>query len=1307
MTTTRKPNTEPNSQDKPEAVNGVSAGESRLDTWRVPPKTADVQPPPLKPSRRLGLRGKATLLALALGTLPVVVVGAITYWFAQRQLTEQIILDQRTDAIALEDELEIFMSNRYADAKVLSNLPSFVNPTLRATVAPEEITATLNNYAVSYKPYDSVALFDPNGNVIAQSEGEPVANLDVQQDYFQQAMQSQSTVISEPKLDAEAYRIYIAAPVVDALTNQTLFVVRLQIPQESLEELFESFEELGEEVYLVDASGTIFAAHVQEYVGRPLSTEFSQLSAQIQQQGGSGALEQPLTVIDTHPGGKEELLAFAPTEDLQEEPYNLRWGAIIARPTRAAFAPLRQMIWSFSLGTGATALIVGAIAAAIARRTVRPIVAYANTVNKIGQGKLDTRLAVGGNDELAILGHNINRMADQILALLVKQKEAAGQQIAAQEKLAQARAGEARLAQLMAEVARARSASALQSPLNQILAEIRATLNCDRILVYRFADDRSGTVISESVIRLQWPSAAAELEKFSIPEAEFKAYQLGQVVPVANVFEAGFSGDRLKVLKQLLVKSSLVVPVMQDEDLYGLLIAHHCSNYHDWQLSEIDTLKQTATQLGIALSAFSLLEQKQAEAQREHLLAEIANVRTSEALQSPLSQYLHPVRATLKAERVAVFKFDPYWMGAIVGESVEPGWTPALGTQINDPCFATDYVKKYQQGRILAIEDITEAQISDCYLQQLEPFEVKANLVVPIVVGSQSEDSLLFGLLIAHQCSKPRSWQPSEIDYLQNIAAQLAVNVSGMAFLERQQAEAQRERLLAEIANARTSEEIQVPLNQFLPEVRATLKTERVVVYKFNPDRSGSVIGESVESGWTQALDLEINDACIPGPLLEAYKTGRVVPTSNVFEAGFHPDHLQLMERLQIRANLVVPIYIGAKSDTEAGELFGLLIAHQCSKTRDWQPEEIEYLEGIAGRLAIKFSGMVLLERRQAEAQRERQQNERLQQDLLQLISGVEGASTGDLTVRAEITSGEIGIMADVFNAIIENLRDLVTQVKQAAAQVDHSVKANEGATSQLAAEALEQAAQISQTLDWVEQMAHSVQEVAQNARQAAEVARAASQTAATGGEKMERTVESIVELRDTVAQTAKKVKRLGESTQQISQVVSLINQIALKTNMLAINASIEAARAGEEGLGFAVVAEEVSELAAQSATATKDIEQVVKTIQRETGEVVEAMELGTTQVVEGTQLVTQTKQSLEQIVAVSRQIDRLLHSISTATVSQAQKSQSVIDLMARIAQVSDHTSQSSRQVSRSLQGTVEIAQQLQNSVGTFKLEDE
>jgi twitching motility protein PilJ len=337
-------------------------------------------------------------------------------------------------------------------------------------------------------------------------------------------------------------------------------------------------------------------------------------------------------------------------------------------------------------------------------------------------------------------------------------------------------------------------------------------------------------------------------------------------------------------------------------------------------------------------------------------------------------------------------------------------------------------------------------------------------------------------------------------------------------------------------------------------------------------------------------------------------------------------------------------------------------------------------------------------------AQEQREKTDQLQKELIQLLSDVEGVSRGDLTVRAEITEGEIGIVADFFNSIIESLREIVIQVKQAANQVNLSVGDNENSIQELAGAAIRQADRINEILYSVEMMTGSIEQVADSAKSAATVAKVASHNAKVGGLTMEKTVESILQLRYTVAETAKKVKRLGESSQQISKVISLINQIAMQTNLLAINASIEAARAGEEGRGFAVVAEEVGELAAQSAAATKEIEQIVENIQLETNSVVEAMEVGTTQVVEGTRLVEQTKESLAQIVEVSTQIDLLVQSISNATVSQAMTSQSVKELMQEIAQISQNTSDSSKTVARSLKETVSITEELQESVSTFQV---
>jgi methyl-accepting chemotaxis protein PixJ len=522
--------------------------------------------------------------------------------------------------------------------------------------------------------------------------------------------------------------------------------------------------------------------------------------------------------------------------------------------------------------------------------------------------------------------------------------------------------------------------------------------------------------------------------------------------------------------------------------------------------------------------------------------------------------------------------------------------------------------------------------------------------------------------------------------------------------LDRQKAATDRSQLLNEIVSQmRRSLKKDEILQTAVSQLRAGLQTDRVIVYQFHDNWHGTIIAESVTGRWRKILGETVEDPFREG-LIERYRNGRVRAMNDIHAEGLTKCHQDILEGFQIRASIVAPIVYDA-------QLVGLLCAHHCCGPRNWQDTEIELFQQMSTQLGFALQQSALFEQREqarleAESlsQEQRQQKESLQMQLINLLSEVEGASRGDLTVRADVTAGDIGTVADFFNSIIESLRQIVTQVKTSAGQVNAALGENEDAMRQLTEEALQQAAETTRTLDSVQQMTRSIQSVAQNAHQAAEVARTATRTAQSGGVAMDRTVQNILGLRETVAQTTKKVKQLGESSQQISKVVSLIDQIALQTNLLAINAGIEAARAGEDGQGFAVVAEEVGELAARSANATKEIERIVENIQLETSQVVEAMEQSTAQVVEGTRLVEDAKQSLEQIVQVSRQIDELVQSISDSTVSQAQTSETVSTLMKTIAQVSTRTSDSSSQVSEALRQTVEIAQKLQTSVGTFKV---
>ena len=360
--------------------------------------------------------------------------------------------------------------------------------------------------------------------------------------------------------------------------------------------------------------------------------------------------------------------------------------------------------------------------------------------------------------------------------------------------------------------------------------------------------------------------------------------------------------------------------------------------------------------------------------------------------------------------------------------------------------------------------------------------------------------------------------------------------------------------------------------------------------------------------------------------------------------------------------------------------------------------------------LANSFNNLVervqeLLQNQEATTEQQRKQREALEEEVSRLMTDIEQAADGDLTVRAQLMEGDIGIVADLFNAVIENLQETAQQVKTAASQVSESLGENEIEIRNLAAGAVSEAEEIQRTLASVEEMNRSIQEVTQNAQKAASIADTAFSTAQAGNQAMDETVESIQALRSTVGETSKKMKQMGESAQKISQVVSLIDEISLKTSLLAINASVEANRAGELGQGFTSVAEQVEALAEQSASAATEIAEIVATIQNETQDAIKTMEQGTSEVVASTRSVEETKARLTEVVQRSEEINNLMRSISDSTVSQAETSQAVSRLMEQVTQSSQERSHTSGKVAEAIQETAQVAKQLEASVEQFRVQ--
>ena len=192
----------------------------------------------------------------------------------------------------------------------------------------------------------------------------------------------------------------------------------------------------------------------------------------------------------------------------------------------------------------------------------------------------------------------------------------------------------------------------------------------------------------------------------------------------------------------------------------------------------------------------------------ERLLAKIAlRIRQSLNLDEVLNTAVAEVRQFLQTDRVVIYRFEPDWSGIVVVESVGSDWSTTLGATIQDTCFTTEtQVQPYKQGRIRAIEDIYTEDIAACHVDLLARFQVRSNLVVPIL-----QENNLWGLLIAQHCSAPRRWQSREIDLLEQLATHMAIAIQqSELYLQTQTELINRQRAEAALQKAKNELEIKV-----------------------------------------------------------------------------------------------------------------------------------------------------------------------------------------------------------------------------------------------------------------------------------------------------------------------------------------------------------------------------------------------------------------------------------------------------------------------------------------------------------------
>ncbi|NKB17828.1 MAG: HAMP domain-containing protein [Pseudanabaena sp. CRU_2_10] len=382
---------------------------------------------------------KATLTAIAIGALPVIAIGATAYYFANQSMTAQTATAKKVRAVGLIDKVNRFIFERYGDIQIVAGLNILTDAKLRATTTPLAKQAELDRFAKTYQVYENIAVFDLNGDPLISSGGQPLKN-HKDRIYFQEALKTDRAYISQPSISGSTgtFSIYFAAPVKDASTGQTIAIVRSRMPVKFLNEAIKNFGTDGDQYYLTNSAKEVFLGPKGQYSTKISSSGKNVTGSRDEFQAVNiasifpvfeqlAAAKQPESTISRNADSStEQLLAYAPDTKVVKMP-ELGWNTIIAIDTNLAFAPQQQLLQTLLLGTGIATLLVAAIAVYLARRATRPLLDASAAVEKVGKGELDTRIAVKGEDELALLGTNINQMAGRIKGLLEEAQESSNQ----------------------------------------------------------------------------------------------------------------------------------------------------------------------------------------------------------------------------------------------------------------------------------------------------------------------------------------------------------------------------------------------------------------------------------------------------------------------------------------------------------------------------------------------------------------------------------------------------------------------------------------------------------------------------------------------------------------------------------------------------------------------------------------------------------------------------------------------------------------------------------------------------------------
>lgn len=482
-----------------------------------------------------------------------------------------------------------------------------------------------------------------------------------------------------------------------------------------------------------------------------------------------------------------------------------------------------------------------------------------------------------------------------------------------------------RLWKIMKQV---RRASQQNEFFSNVVKVVQHEYAADRVLVYRFESENTGKVIAEAVVP-GWTPGFNEILSCNCFGAQKAAdFQKQGFVAIDSRDREEVTPYQKQLFEKFQVQASLALPIMLDSyaqtsgyelnRTWGLLVVQQCQQPRQWQEDEINLLDRLTVEIARVLQSST----NYFESDEEDLIT-----ATMQSLQNTLQE----IRETLDGERVWIYAFNPDGSGRVIVESI--------GDRLQQAGSIFDY-----DGAITAkncrseyvVSDIYSQNFPRCLLASFEAIEAKSYIAIPIKSGER-----LLGILAIFQ-SASRNWQKSEVQLMHRYSSQISYPVRQISLVHDSQFRAkQLEALTAKDVVSVIASQAKQSMERKLGQIRTFLDADRVLVYGFNPDGSGEIIAESVDSVWKKASNSFDNDCFItPDNCQDKYVA------NDIYNKDVSSCFIEQIESLEAKAYIIVPVKSGDR-------LLGMLGVYQNSGTRNWQESEVELVMEYAPKFSL------------------------------------------------------------------------------------------------------------------------------------------------------------------------------------------------------------------------------------------------------------------------------------------------------------------------------------------------------------------